>query len=603
MVLALSLVLGLGLAFLAPLAAAQNGRRIMLHGAARVELHAGRKSGRLVVSGRAVDDAGKSLETRVVLTLERDGAKVPLSGGSAELCEGFGAARASALVDETGAILAQTTEDGRFCARLLVPTDRYVVHAQVPASELVDGAEALLAVDSGRTAVALHFDPERPVLWLDGSPVTIDAVAAMDDDDTKTGAGGLALELSNETGATFGRATTDDLGHARFVVEGAKLGAPGRGELRLGFAGNAEAGASQQALRVERRTHIDLTAPDARRSPGSPEDGIELRVQAAARCAKQGCPGSPTGTVEARLGEAEGRVVGAASVERGEARVVATFPMPASTSVKLYARYAPDAPWFVPGEELELEQPLQPPTPWKKLPLALAALALLALVALARLPARARRGVGSGEDDGAHGPGVGIAIVRETTAAEGWSGTIIDAHDGFAVPAARVTIERRGMLSIEAVAQAVSDAHGAFSLGSVVARPGDELVAEGPLHAPLRRPLPKSGVLKVALLQRKRALLNELVDWVKKRGDPFTFKGEPTPGELSAFAAMFRQDVSEWANAVERAAYGGSPVDAAAHEAVSGLAPVEPDDTRAGPVPEDLPKSRPKGHGGGRGLR
>jgi hypothetical protein len=110
-------------------------------------------------------------------------------------------------------------------------------------------------------------------------------------------------------------------------------------------------------------------------------------------------------------------------------------------------------------------------------------------------------------------------------------------------------------------------------------------------------------VLKVALLQRKRALLNELVDWVKKRGDPFTFKGEPTPGELSAFAAMFRQDVSEWANAVERAAYGGSPVDAAAHEAVSGLAPVEPDDTRAGPVPEDLPKSRPKGHGGGRGLR
>jgi hypothetical protein len=259
--------------------------------------------------------------------------------------------------------------------------------------------------------------------------------------------------------------------------------------------------------------------------------------------------------------------------------------MPAATSVKLQMRYAADAPWFVPGEEVELEQPVQASSPWKRVALGIAALLAAAMIVTARLPRRPKAGEGDAE---AKAEGPGVAVVRAAPSSEGWSGTVIDAHDGFAVAGARVAIERKGMLAAEAVAQAVADAQGWFTLPSILVRPGDELVAEGRMHAPIRRPLPKSGALKVALLQRKRAILNDLVDWVSRRGEPFTFKGEPTPGELGEFAAPFREDVATWAAAVEHAAYAGAPVDAAAHEAVSRLAPAEPADTHSDDLPGDL---------------
>lgn len=285
-------------------------------------------------------------------------------------------------------------------------------------------------------------------------------------------------------------------------------------------------------------------------------------------------------------------VVGAGPVEGGSARIVATFPMPPATTARIHLRYASDAPWFLPGDACVIEQPLQPPSPWKKVPLALAAIALLTLSVLARIPALRKKSRAAEEpEDEEMGPGV--AFVRASSPSEGWSGTVVDAHDGNALRGVRVAIERPGMLGTETIAHAVSDANGSFVLGSLVARPGDELVIEGPFHARLRRPLPKPGVLSVAVLQRKRAVLNDLVDWVKRRGDLFTFKGEPTPAELSSSAALVRRDVSTWADAVESAAYGGRPVDAAVHEEINRLMPVEPEGTHSavpGEPAEDLHK-------------
>jgi hypothetical protein len=577
-----------------------------------VEISAARKGGKLTLSGRAVDDAGKPLGgARVAITLEREaapGVKVVLSTGSAEACAAStGAPRPAPLIDETGALAAQANDRGRFCVRLLVPTDRYVVHAEVEPSiasspaDLLDRVEGVLTVDLARAPVTLRFDPERPVLWLDDGDVKIDVAAANDDDEVKTAAPGLPLVLSNETGVTIARAVTDDAGHARFAFDGAKLGAPGDGELRVAFAGDAEAGASARSLRVERRTHVDLALDQGTKMvPGSPEDGIELRVQAVLRCAEHGCSsssgGAPAGAVEARLddyGEPLGAVVGAATIEQGEARVVVTFPMPAANSVKLRMRYATGAPWFVSGEELEFEQPVQLSSPWKRVTVGVAAVIVAALIAAARLP---RRRPKAGEGDGeAKAEGPGVAVIRAAPSSEGWSGTVVDAHDGFTIGGARVAIERKGLLAPEAVSQTVADPQGWFALPPIVVRQGDELVAEGRMHAAIRRPLPNSGVLKVALLQRKRAILDALVEWVSRSGEPFSFKGEPTPGELGAFAAPFRKDVTAWASAVEQAAYAGSPVDAAAHEAVNQLAPAEPDDTRPGAVPGDLHKRRARG--------
>jgi hypothetical protein len=587
-------------------AQAQGARRVTVHGAARIDLTASRKAGKLAVSGKASDDAGKALEGRVVLGFEHPGelaTRVSLPADAAQRCEassGSGGGAAPILPDGAGGVSVETDGAGRFCVLFSfsgLPIDRYVVKAQVAASELVDPGEAQIAVDLERASVSLRFDPEHPVLWLDGSPATIEAAIATDDETPqavqgsgKTGdlpTAGLPVDLVNEAGASLGHASTDATGRVRFVVDGAKLGAPGPGELRLSFAGNAALAAASKVLRVERRTHVDLEPPE-HLAPGSPEDGIELRVKAPLRCAKQGCAGTATGTIEARLADT-GALVGASPLERGEGRVIMTFPMPAAGVARLRLRYAPDAPWFALADERDIEQPLEPSSPLRKLPLLLAALLVVAVVGLARSPVR-RRLKKVEPDEVLEGPRV--EVLQPSGSAQGWSGTVVDAHDVVPVPGARVAIERPGMTGVEIVAQTAADSKGAFTLAAFATRPGDELVSDGPLHAPLRSALPRGGVLRVALLQRKRAVLNEMVDWVKRRGEPFSFKGDPTPGELSAFAGRLRPDVAEWADAVEQAAYGGAPVDTAAHEAVQGKLPVEPAETRVEELPQPLRQLR-----------
>jgi hypothetical protein len=120
--------------------------------------------------------------------------------------------------------------------------------------------------------------------------------------------------------------------------------------------------------------------------------------------------------------------------------------------------------------------------------------------------------------------------------------------------------------------QTSSDPSGAFRLAPVDARPGDELVAEGPLHTPLRRPLPAAGELEVALVSRKRALLDRLVSWARHKGKPYDVGPEPTPGHVRR-ASSDAFPVARWADAVERAAYGGQPVDKSAEAEVDRLAP------------------------------
>jgi hypothetical protein len=165
--------------------------------------------------------------------------------------------------------------------------------------------------------------------------------------------------------------------------------------------------------------------------------------------------------------------------------------------------------------------------------------------------------------------------VRAGPAAQGWTGRLRDAHDGYALAGARVAIERRGFERIEALAEARTDAAGAFALPlppGVAPQPGDELVSEGPLHGQLRRPLPEPGELDVALVLRKRALLDRLVAWARRRGLPYDARPEPTPGHVRR-AAGGEFTVARWADAVERAAFGGQVVDARAEGEIERLAP------------------------------
>jgi hypothetical protein len=563
--------------------AAAGPPHIRVKGTARIDARAARASGKLVLSGTVVDDSARPLGgARVTVAVATETAPVNLSQASAEPCWD-GAARP--VLEQADRLSLPTDDAARFCVRLLLPTDRYVVHLESRGTgaigELVEPARLDLPVDLALEPVTLRFDPERSVLSLDDeTPAVLEVVASTEDDGVTTASVGIPLVLKNETGAALGSATTNASGRARFAVDPWRLGAPGKGELRVSFAGSSDAGASTHAMQVERRTRVDLGVPDAvegRLPVGSPEDGVSIRVVATARCARRGCfgpSGSPSGTVEARVGD-DGVNVAAASLQRGEAQLVATFAMPAGSEVPLRLRFVPDAPWFQPGGELVAMQPVRASSPWKMALLVICALIAVAWLAIARLPPRPREASERDRHEHPHLPEAGVALVREGPAARGWTGRVHDAHDNAPVPSARVAVERRGFERIDRIVEVVADEQGAFALPPLEAHPGDELVADGPLHAQVRRPLPPSGELDVALVLRRRALLDRLVAWARKRGKPFDARPEPTPGHVRR-AANSEFTVARWADAVERAAYAGAVVDEHAQGEVDRLAPPEP---------------------------
>ena len=579
-----------------PATATEGAPHVHVKGRARIEAHTARASGKLVVSGTVVDDAARPIAgARVAVGIARatsPAGTATLAGASPEACSEGGAPP----VLERGDLLSLPTDDAaRFCVRLALPTDRYVVHLESPATGLVDAARLDLAVDLALEPVTLRFDPERPVLSLDDESTVLEVVASTEDDGVTTAAVGIPLVLSNEAGTTLGSAMSNASGRARFAVDAAHLGPPGRGELRVSFAGSTDAGASTHAAQLERRTHVDLASADAvdgRLPVGSPEEGVAVRLRAIPRCAKRGCVGTPTGTVEARAGDV---IVGAAPLAGAEAHLVLTFAMPAASEAPLRLRYVPDAPWFQSGGELALTLPVRAPSPWKKVPLVVAGLAALAWLILARLPPRGRRDSRSGgiRAPVLH-PEAGVELVRAGPAARGWTGRIHDAHDGFGIVGAVVAVERPGFRGVEVLAEAKANAEGVFVLPPIDAQPGDLLLAEGRVHSALRRPLPSPGELDVALVLRKRALLDRLVAWAHRRGRPFDGRPEPTPGHVRRAAAS-EVAVARWAEAVERAAYGEGLVDAEAQREVDRLAPAEPSEVipaPGGPLPPPRPGPR-----------
>jgi len=567
-------------------ARARADNHVRVKGTTRIDAHAARSAGRLVVSGTVFDDTARPVPgARVLITFTRAASTVPLLGASADACSESGA---RPVLERADALTLPTDDAARFCVRLTLPVDRYVARLESRAPGLYDDARVELAVDLALAPLTLRFDPERAVLSLDDDKTPLEVIASTEDDGVTAAAVSIPLTLSNETGAVMGTAMTNASGRARFAVDSARLGPPGRGELRVTFAGSADSGPSSHAVQVERRTRVDLTAPEAheeRLPPGVPEEGVKVLVLGVARCASHGCAGQPTGTIEARVGDA---IVGAASLEGGEAHVVATFSSPAVADVPLRLRYVPDAPWLQPGGDLVVTLPVKPAAPWKRVPLALAAIAAVAWLVLARLPQRGAPVARPGKRPHV-APEAGVQLVREAPAGHGWAGRLHDAHEGSPISGGRVAVERPGFERVAVMAQALTDAAGSFVLPHVEALPGDVLVAEGALHAALRRPLPPAGELDVALVLRRRAVIDRLVAWARRRGRPFDAKPEPTPGHVRR-AGGTDLAVARWADAVERAAFGGAPVDARAQADIERLEPEDRPES-ADPPPQD-PRAR-----------
>jgi hypothetical protein len=565
-------------------AAASGAPRLHLRGIARIDAHVARSQGKLVLTGTVTDDMGAAAaHARVGVEVGTLAASDPQGGASLTALapmtpEACSDAWQGPALEDAHRLAATADGAGRFCVRLALPTGRYFAHLEVKGSGLVDGARMDLPVDLSLEPVTLRFDPERDVLSLDDDASTVDVVASTEDDGITSAAANLPLTLSNESGRALGSATTNASGRARFVVRGALFGSPGRGELRVSFGGSAQAGASSYAAPVERRAHVSLEVPQAvegRLPLATSEREVAIRVVARTTSASQG-GSAPTGTIKVRVGIDEtGGIAGAAPIAGGEARVVLTFPTPSDGEGDTPVRfdYVPDSPWFEAAGPLRVDQPLRAPAAWDQLLLWLTGLGVVAWLAAGRLPSRwETRGPSSARikvpESAAH-----VELLSAGTPDERvWTGRVVDGHEGIPIAGVRVALERPGFERAEIVADAMSGADGAFVLAPAEVKPGDRLVAEGPLHGAYRAPAPPFGEVRVALVSRRRALLDRLVAWARRKGRPYDAHPEPTPGHVRRMARG-GGEAGKWAEAVELAAFSGDAVDAQKEAEVDRLAP------------------------------
>ncbi len=547
-----------------------GGPLVHLHGAARIEARAARAGSDLVLSGTLADDAGEPLVGESVLVeLTRGESAQSVHFDAASAPRGCGEKAGPPIqVDDGHTVVAKADEAGRFCVKLALPVDRYAAHLASNASALLDAAKADVSIDLAARSLQLRFDPEPRVLSLDQEALVLDAVAIVDED----GAGGagqsLLLTLTNEQGTPLGSATTNTSGRARFALDPTRVGAPGAGELRLAFAGDSATSAGSHVASVERHARVHL-ALDEKLAAAAPEDGIPIPVHATWRGGDV-----PSGAVEARLDDAP---VGAGSVEQGHARVVASFLAPPSATptgvVHLDLAYLPEAPWFETTDALTIDVPVRGPSPWRQLPLVATAAALFAFLVLGRVSRRRDVNVAPKTAEREVRVGPRIEVVRAAGEGErGWKGRIVDAHDGAPIAKARVAVEVTGFTAATHAATAWTDDEGRFALGTdAPSLAGASLVVDAPFHASLKRPLPPAGELSIALVSRRRALLDRLVEWARSRGKPFDVRPEPTPGHVRNAAG--EGEVARWADAVERAAFGPTDVDAKLEEDVERLRP------------------------------
>jgi hypothetical protein len=577
-ILLVGTALSFGLAS-APVGADSSAARVRVRGTSRIEPRAGRWEGKLVLSGVLVDDAARPLTgEKIGVSLAADGDRShPLSlaaGSAVSACAGANAAEAQPTLVRSDLVVVSTDDGGRFCVRVGLAIGRYFARFAFDGSGRVDSTTAELTGDLSLNPVTLRFDPEPRIVDLDTpAPPTIDAIATVDDDSGRSPASGLALTLSNETGASLGVATTNAAGRAQFSIAPSLFGPPGNGELRVSFAGSGISAATVHAAPVERRVRVDLSAPDAREgrlSGGTPEEGVAIDVLASARTAAE-LHVVPTGTVVARVGDT---IVGAAPLVDGHARVVATFGSGAATEASVRLAYTSDAPWFAIGNDVLVTLPIRGPSPWRNAPFLIAGACVLVWLVLGRtrFGARARTEAGGIASRPPSRVEARVDVVRADPGSSGWRGVVVDAHDGRAIADARVSLERNGFDGVAVLASATTDTSGTFALGGVDVLVGDVLTSEAPLHARLEQRAPSAGQLSIALVLRRRALLDRLVAWAKRSGAPFDASVDPTPGQVRR-AAGTSFGVARWADAVERTAFGGAPVDARAEMDVDRLAP------------------------------
>lgn len=566
----------LAVALLPGRASAQPAPTLHIHVRGGAELHAvaGADRGELTVRGELIDDTGGAIADAPVSVqaVSTDGARGPLRLGVLTPCDGAGRGGRAARGDDEA--IVETDERGGFCATAKAPSGKLALHLRFRGDRLHDAFESEVPVEDETEHLQralLRFEPPPETIDLDRETVTVTASLRVELRSPRglSPAGSaqrasLGLLLDDERRAHVAAAVTGGDGRARFEVKTAALAGPGPGELKVRFNGNAVLAKAEEVKPILRRAdaRVSLAHPVAR---ADAEEGVLIDVEVSTT--RGPVSGGVVEVLRTRslVGGPAGEGVGAGTVdERGHAHIVATFPTGGVTPVPLVLRYVPSAPWYRAGPDLRVDVELAGPGVLRQLLLAAVVIGAAAWVASGwrRAP---RPPIAPGVDGVPAPPSgrAGVHVVASPSDLVGWRGTVADAHDNSPVAGARLTIIAPSFAGDGVIARADADERGAFVLDGAY-RSDARLVVAARDHATHEQALPPPSVVRVALVTRRRALLERLVRWARQKGAPYDGAPEPTPGHVRRAAGRVAAgEIEAWAGRIEEAAYGPHPVDEA----------------------------------------
>lgn len=541
-----------------------NALRIQVRGGAQIGATATIDDAATIVRGQLMDDAGAVLGSMpIILQVTAPAGTRAIDLPPPSPCDP--SARRERRVPKlvgSDKYEVRTDDHGEFCIRTEAALGRASLKLLFEGDALHDATDLAISFDANNASAAhtvLRFEPAPDVIDLERLNVSltaslrVDRAAATRSASNAARREGLVVVLEDEQGKRIAGGPTGGDGRVRFELPTTAFAGPGAGELRLRFDGTttlAKAAASQP---IVRRADVVLTL-DHPVDVGDPDDGVPIDVDV------KTLRGPVTGgVVEALRGEES---VGAGEVRDGKARVIASFSLERAGKVPLELHYMPSAPYFRAGKPLDVEISVRGPGVTKQILIALVVLAVTAWIVFGwrRAPLRVVANVEDGKTPVPTGR-AGIDVVRAEAGQTSYRGTIVDAHDGTAILAARVSVIAPAFQGDGVVARATSDERGEFVLDAKH-RTDARLVVEAPAHSKLEQALPLPGVLRITLVTRRRTLLERLVRWAQRSGAPFDAQPEPTPGHVRRAAFRAQDDeVEVWAGGVESAVYGPTMVD------------------------------------------
>ncbi len=546
---------------------------LRVRGASTIEASATALDGHVELKGALRDDTGRPIGNGHlgVRLLEHVGAGVGSGDGSravplpnAEACPPSPLLHeARGFPGEADEYVIDTDESGGFCVRLAADVRGVFELTFSDSAGLYDNTRRIVELDHSRLGVELSFAAPPSSLPLEAAQNTLSLEVRMQPMPE------LRPELPVRVALSDRKYNTTVVAHAGeatpVVLPREALGRPGPVEIVAHYAGAERYQPAEARLRssVTARVELNLVAEPA---PGRPDQGIALQV-----AVRSAAGAVPSGSVEARLA---GETVGIAEVKGGVALVTARFEVRHKSAVPITLVYLPAEPWWLASVPREITVQALPPSSWGRLGW-IAALLLVAswLIAGWWRPRRSEAQPGRRADK-PRAVAASIQLLESAEAGSGWRGKVIDAHEREPISSAVVTLERRSFEGREVVARIKTDADGEFEFEPLSNAGGIWLIARAATHSTLERPLPPAGRLSIELVTRRRHLIGRLVAWAERNGRPWADIGEPTPAHVAQVARhQQKQDVDEWARAVETAAFGPTPVDEALERQVVAREP------------------------------